>query len=192
MLYPARWKKITVDQSKVLKNWLFRFFWGATRYMYSYDLSWSYFFGVVLCKVRTAVIMMNNTREFCSYATVVIFFDIFCTVKKMHVARCWCNFITCTLLTSESTIAAYFVSNEKEIFDYTVVFACFIVFYVMFQSNPGSDKKYIIKNILKTVHVIKFCANLNCCVHCTCTSSLPFLSNFMHAYFTNVSHDNLV
>ena len=31
MLYPARWKKITVDQSKVLKNWLFRFF-GATRY----------------------------------------------------------------------------------------------------------------------------------------------------------------
>ena len=31
MLYPARWKKITVDQSKVLKNRLFRF-WGATRY----------------------------------------------------------------------------------------------------------------------------------------------------------------
>ena len=31
MLYPARWKKITVDQSKVLKNRLFRFF-GATRY----------------------------------------------------------------------------------------------------------------------------------------------------------------
>ena len=34
MLYPARWKKITVDQSKVLKNrlyWLFRFYW-ATRY----------------------------------------------------------------------------------------------------------------------------------------------------------------
>ena len=34
MLYPARWKKITVDQSKVLKNWvyrLFRFLW-ATRY----------------------------------------------------------------------------------------------------------------------------------------------------------------
>ena len=26
MLYPARWKKITVDQSKVPKNWLFRFF----------------------------------------------------------------------------------------------------------------------------------------------------------------------
>ena len=32
MLYPAKWKKITVDQSKVLKNWLFRF-WGATRYI---------------------------------------------------------------------------------------------------------------------------------------------------------------
>ena len=36
MLYPARWKKITVDQSKVLKNWLYRtidcsVFWGATR-----------------------------------------------------------------------------------------------------------------------------------------------------------------
>ena len=34
MLYPARWKKITVDQSKVLKNRLyrlFRFLW-ATRY----------------------------------------------------------------------------------------------------------------------------------------------------------------
>ena len=31
MLYPARWKKITVDQSKVLKNLLFHFF-GATRY----------------------------------------------------------------------------------------------------------------------------------------------------------------
>ena len=26
MLYPARWKKMTVDQSKVLKNPLFRFF----------------------------------------------------------------------------------------------------------------------------------------------------------------------
>ena len=25
MFYPARWKKITVDQSKVLENWLFRF-----------------------------------------------------------------------------------------------------------------------------------------------------------------------
>ena len=34
MLYPARWKKITVDQSKVLKNWLYRLFrfGGATRY----------------------------------------------------------------------------------------------------------------------------------------------------------------
>ena len=31
MLYPAKWK--TVDQSKVLKNWLFRF-WGATQYIY--------------------------------------------------------------------------------------------------------------------------------------------------------------
>ena len=34
MFYPARWKEITVDQSKVLKNWLYRlfcFFW-ATRY----------------------------------------------------------------------------------------------------------------------------------------------------------------
>ena len=28
MLYAARWKKITVDQSKVLKNQLFRFFGG--------------------------------------------------------------------------------------------------------------------------------------------------------------------
>ena len=33
MLYPARWKKITVDQSKVLKNRLFRFL-GATRYRF--------------------------------------------------------------------------------------------------------------------------------------------------------------
>ena len=35
MFYPARWKKITVDQSKVLKNRLyrlFRFFVWATRY----------------------------------------------------------------------------------------------------------------------------------------------------------------
>ena len=34
MLYPANWKKITVDQSKVLKNRLYRLFrfWGATRY----------------------------------------------------------------------------------------------------------------------------------------------------------------
>ena len=32
MLYPARWKRITVDQSKVLKNLLFRFL-GATRYL---------------------------------------------------------------------------------------------------------------------------------------------------------------
>ena len=31
MLYPAKWKWITVDQSKVLRNRLFRFFW-ATRY----------------------------------------------------------------------------------------------------------------------------------------------------------------
>ena len=38
MLYPARWKKITVDQSKVLENRLyrlFRFYW-ATRYTYNY------------------------------------------------------------------------------------------------------------------------------------------------------------
>ena len=37
MLYPARWKKITVDQSKVLKNRLYRlfcFFW-ATRYIWN-------------------------------------------------------------------------------------------------------------------------------------------------------------
>ena len=32
MLYPARWKKITIDESKVLKNRLFRVF-GATRYI---------------------------------------------------------------------------------------------------------------------------------------------------------------
>ena len=34
MLYPTSWKKITVDQSKVLKNRLYRLFrfWGATRY----------------------------------------------------------------------------------------------------------------------------------------------------------------
>ena len=41
MLYPARWKKITVDHSKVLKNRLyrlFRFLW-ATRYsMYNVKL----------------------------------------------------------------------------------------------------------------------------------------------------------
>ena len=34
MLYPARCKRITVDQSKVLKNRLFRFV-GATRYSYA-------------------------------------------------------------------------------------------------------------------------------------------------------------
>ena len=41
MLYPARWKKITVDQSKVPENWLyrlFRFLW-ATRYRFAYRLS---------------------------------------------------------------------------------------------------------------------------------------------------------
>ena len=34
MLYPVRWKKITVDQSKVLKNLLYRLFrfLGAIRY----------------------------------------------------------------------------------------------------------------------------------------------------------------
>ena len=32
MFYPARWKKITVDQNKVLKNRLFRFFWGHPVY----------------------------------------------------------------------------------------------------------------------------------------------------------------
>ena len=31
MFHPARWKKITVDQSKVVKNRLFRYFW-VTRY----------------------------------------------------------------------------------------------------------------------------------------------------------------
>ena len=34
-------KKITVDQSKVLKNWLFRFF-GATRYTCTYMYMYSY------------------------------------------------------------------------------------------------------------------------------------------------------
>ena len=33
MFYPARWQRITVDQSKVLKNRLFLFFGGATRYI---------------------------------------------------------------------------------------------------------------------------------------------------------------
>ena len=32
MFYPSRWKEITVDQSKVLRSRLFRYFW-ATRYM---------------------------------------------------------------------------------------------------------------------------------------------------------------
>ena len=32
MLYPARWKRITVDQSKVLKNRLFRFLGGHPVY----------------------------------------------------------------------------------------------------------------------------------------------------------------
>ena len=47
MLYPARWKGITVDQSKVLKNRLFRFFFscfffffwgggGGTRYKHTF------------------------------------------------------------------------------------------------------------------------------------------------------------
>ena len=38
MLYSARWKKITVDQSKVLRNRLFRFLGGppGTRYIYIY------------------------------------------------------------------------------------------------------------------------------------------------------------
>ena len=35
MLYPATWKKVTVDQSKVLKILLFRF-GGATRYSENY------------------------------------------------------------------------------------------------------------------------------------------------------------
>ena len=44
MLYPARWKRITVDQSKVLKNRLFHFF-GATRYMHV----WLFLVGQISC-----------------------------------------------------------------------------------------------------------------------------------------------
>ena len=38
MFYPARWKKITVDQSKVLKNWLYRLFrlYWATRNIWKF------------------------------------------------------------------------------------------------------------------------------------------------------------
>ena len=42
MFYPARWKKITVDQSKVLKNLLyrlFRFYW-ATQYFFFSKYWW--------------------------------------------------------------------------------------------------------------------------------------------------------
>ena len=41
--YPTRWKKITVDQSKVLKNRLYRLFrfWGATRYKASLGQYWA-------------------------------------------------------------------------------------------------------------------------------------------------------
>ena len=45
MLYPARWKKMTVDQSKVLKNrlyrlfrflWAIRYIWQALKFCYCY------------------------------------------------------------------------------------------------------------------------------------------------------------
>ena len=56
MFYPARRKKITVDQSKVLKNRQFRFFW-ATRYTYLSDLPYDLFTwldGNTWCKQRFA------------------------------------------------------------------------------------------------------------------------------------------
>ena len=37
-LYPARWKRIIVDQSNILKNLLFCFLW-ATRYMHAIKLA---------------------------------------------------------------------------------------------------------------------------------------------------------
>ena len=46
MLYPARWKKITVDQSKVLKNRLFRSFW-ATRYNTWHPRRIMYFYNII-------------------------------------------------------------------------------------------------------------------------------------------------
>ena len=58
MLYPARWKKITVDQSKVLKIRLFRFF-GATRYKPRLHIggsdggSWR--FGIPQCSARNVL-----------------------------------------------------------------------------------------------------------------------------------------
>ena len=42
MFYPAKWKKITVDQSKVLKNRMFRLF-GATWYKEVLRSIWSQF-----------------------------------------------------------------------------------------------------------------------------------------------------
>ena len=50
MLYPARWKKRTVDQSKVLKNRLFRFCW-ATQYsimIYQLISCWTLFIIILI------------------------------------------------------------------------------------------------------------------------------------------------
>ena len=68
MFYPARWKKITVDQSKVLKNWLhrlFRFLW-ATRYTFKI---WT-----LTYLVHVATFKLQCATEFCP---ISIFFTIF-------------------------------------------------------------------------------------------------------------------
>ena len=62
MLYPARWKKITVDQSKVLKNQLFRFFW-ATRYRWTQSI----WVGLNQYEVVLVFIFYWNIQQFNSF-----------------------------------------------------------------------------------------------------------------------------
>ena len=67
--YPARWKKITVNQSKVQKNRLFRYFW-ATRYSTKIIVtSVSYFTDIerhtysILIFLKTPGVTRRNVRD---------------------------------------------------------------------------------------------------------------------------------
>ena len=55
MLYPTKRKRITVDQSKVLKNRLFRGFWGHPVYIYIYIYIYLYWNFSRLVTIYTVV-----------------------------------------------------------------------------------------------------------------------------------------
>ena len=91
MLYPARWKKITVDQSKVLKNWLFWVFWppGITQFFKPLQL-----FAHFMIGVQNIVILLISF-QFVQWLPTKIFHSLLIMSRvDIDSITCTCIYIT--------------------------------------------------------------------------------------------------